>query len=112
MSFQINSGEPIFCVFLFSQQWFDGGFTDNLPVLAFGETIRVSPFSGKVEISPRDRPQAFLEARWRNMHVHVNAENMRRARHILYPPPPEVQRQISLVGYQDAMRFIRRRKLS
>lgn len=39
------------------QKWVDGGLTDSLPVLPVGRTVTVSPFSGRLDISPRDTGQ-------------------------------------------------------
>ncbi|XP_070221676.1 patatin-like phospholipase domain-containing protein 4 isoform X3 [Bos mutus] len=37
------------------QRWVDGGFTNSLPVLPVGRTVTISPFSGRLDISPQDK---------------------------------------------------------
>ncbi|XP_066880085.1 patatin-like phospholipase domain-containing protein 4 isoform X2 [Kogia breviceps] len=39
------------------QKWVDGGFTNSLPLLPVGQTVTISPFSGRMDISPQDRGQ-------------------------------------------------------
>nr|KAF6492802.1 patatin like phospholipase domain containing 4 [Molossus molossus] len=36
------------------QKWVDGGLTDSLPILPGGRTVTVSPFTGRLDISPQD----------------------------------------------------------
>ena len=36
------------------QRWVDGSFTNSLPVLPVGRTVTISPFSGRLDISPQD----------------------------------------------------------
>lgn len=96
----------------FPQTWFDGGFTDNLPIPPSGITIRVSPFSGNNEICPQDNSRSFSEICWRNMHVYVNRENMRRATNILYPPRKRLLRKIYSKGYDDALDYVKKNQLS
>ena len=101
------------CLFyFFTQAWYDGGFTDNQPVPPTGFTIRVSPFSGNSEICPRDESRVFSEMNWRNMHVYVNRENMRRARNILYPPRKRLLAQLYGNGFNDALQYIKESRLA
>ncbi|XP_043313983.1 patatin-like phospholipase domain-containing protein 4 isoform X2 [Cervus canadensis] len=37
------------------QKWVDGGFTNSLPVLPAGRTVTISPFSGRLDVSPQDK---------------------------------------------------------
>ncbi|XP_070221687.1 patatin-like phospholipase domain-containing protein 4 isoform X4 [Bos mutus] len=37
------------------KRWVDGGFTNSLPVLPVGRTVTISPFSGRLDISPQDK---------------------------------------------------------
>lgn len=101
------------CLFYFlTQAWYDGGFTDNQPVPPMGFTVRVSPFSGNSEICPRDESRVFSEMNWRNMHVYVNRENMRRARNILYPPRKRLLAQLYGNGFNDALQYIKESRLA
>ncbi|XP_072432969.1 patatin-like phospholipase domain-containing protein 4 isoform X3 [Chiloscyllium punctatum] len=42
------------------EMWIDGGLTNRLPLLSTGQTVTVSPFSGKLDICPQDRSQSNL----------------------------------------------------
>ncbi|XP_068388539.1 patatin-like phospholipase domain-containing protein 4 isoform X1 [Eschrichtius robustus] len=39
------------------QKWVDGGFTNSLPLLPVGRTVTISPFSGRMDISPQGKGQ-------------------------------------------------------
>ena len=57
------------CSFRKLQKYIDGGMTDNLPLLAQGRTILVTPFSGtRKDICPTDSTR-------RNWNVTINKEN-------------------------------------
>ena len=91
----------------------DGGLTDNLPVLPFGRTIRVSPFSGNgQDICPTDSSQGITNVTFRNMNVYVNRENLQRELHIFIPPNREGIESIVLLGYNDALKFLLKENLS
>nr|XP_055193398.1 patatin-like phospholipase domain-containing protein 4 isoform X1 [Nyctereutes procyonoides] len=42
------------------QKWVDGGLTNSLPILPVGRTVTISPFSGRLDISPQDKGQLDL----------------------------------------------------
>ncbi|XP_024647383.2 patatin-like phospholipase domain-containing protein 4 isoform X2 [Macaca nemestrina] len=42
------------------QKWVDGGLTNALPILPVGRTVTISPFSGRLDISPQDKGQLDL----------------------------------------------------
>lgn len=44
----------------FPQKWVDGGLTNALPILPVGRTVTISPFSGRLDISPQDKGQLDL----------------------------------------------------
>ncbi|XP_031566532.1 patatin-like phospholipase domain-containing protein 4 isoform X2 [Actinia tenebrosa] len=89
------------------QRWFDGGFTDNLPIPPQGDTILVSPFSGNSHISPQDASKPLSEFYWRKMHVLVNKENAKRGLNVLYPPRIDGVDKLYSAGFNDAMRFLK-----
>ncbi|KAG5193255.1 hypothetical protein JEQ12_019616 [Ovis aries] len=37
------------------QKWVDGSFTNSLPILPVGRTVTISPFSGRLDVSPQDK---------------------------------------------------------
>lgn len=90
----------------FSQKWFDGGFTDNLPTPPQGKTISVSPFSGNSDICPQDSSRPLSAFYWRRMHVLVSRENARRSLNILYPPTNINVNMFFNAGFNDAMRYL------
>ncbi|XP_020936533.1 patatin-like phospholipase domain-containing protein 4 isoform X9 [Sus scrofa] len=51
------------------QKWIDGGFTDSLPILPGGRTVTISPFSGRLDISPQDKGQLGLYVGIANQHI-------------------------------------------
>ncbi|XP_010962277.1 patatin-like phospholipase domain-containing protein 4 isoform X3 [Camelus dromedarius] len=67
------------------QKWVDGGFTNSLPILPVGRTVTISPFSGRLDISPQDEEQLGL-------YVNVTNQNILTAvagqtRHVQEPQP-------------------------
>ncbi|XP_031566531.1 patatin-like phospholipase domain-containing protein 4 isoform X1 [Actinia tenebrosa] len=94
------------------QKWADGGLTNNLPVLPFGETILISPFSGKdMHISPEDESQGITDITFHNMNIFVNRENLQRELRIFIPPKKEGIEEIVQKGYEDALKFLHKKNL-
>lgn len=56
----------------FPQKWADGGLTNSLPILPGGRTVTISPFSGRLDISPQDKGQLELYVRIANQHITVS----------------------------------------
>lgn len=90
------------------EKWFDGGFSDNLPVFESGKTIRVSPFCGNFEICPHDKQSYnwFKTTLGKNMEVVVNFRNMERGFQALFPPSSKDLHKIYKHGYSDALNFL------
>ncbi|OCT94074.1 hypothetical protein XELAEV_18011739mg [Xenopus laevis] len=65
------------------EKWFDGGFTDSLPLLPTGRTITVSPFSGRIDICPQDKTHWDLYVTFAK-HSLLSKENARRNRNIKF----------------------------
>ncbi|XP_074215216.1 patatin-like phospholipase domain-containing protein 4 isoform X1 [Camelus bactrianus] len=55
------------------QKWVDGGFTNSLPILPVGRTVTISPFSGRLDISPQDEEQLGLYVNVTNQNILVFA---------------------------------------
>lgn len=72
--------------FVFPQKWIDGGFTDSLPILPGGRTVTISPFSGRLDISPQDKGQLGLYVGIANQHILVSDDIHW---HSKAPPRPE-----------------------
>ncbi|PIO35363.1 hypothetical protein AB205_0181720, partial [Aquarana catesbeiana] len=41
-------------------KWFDGGFSNSLPIMPTGRTVTISPFSGLQDICPKDKKHADM----------------------------------------------------
>ncbi|XP_068121717.1 patatin-like phospholipase domain-containing protein 4 isoform X3 [Hyperolius riggenbachi] len=53
------------------EKWFDGGFTDSLPILPTGRTVTVSPFFGRQDICPKDKGHLDLYFKIVNLEILV-----------------------------------------
>ncbi|XP_073472462.1 patatin-like phospholipase domain-containing protein 4 isoform X1 [Aquarana catesbeiana] len=42
------------------EKWFDGGFSNSLPIMPTGRTVTISPFSGLQDICPKDKKHADM----------------------------------------------------
>ncbi|XP_008536999.1 patatin-like phospholipase domain-containing protein 4 isoform X2 [Equus przewalskii] len=54
------------------QKWVDGGLTNSLPILPVGRTVTISPFSGRLDISPQDKGQLDLYVTIANQDIMYN----------------------------------------
>ena len=50
----------------------DGGLTNSLPILPVGRTVTISPFSGRLDISPQDRGRLNLYLNVTNQDITVS----------------------------------------
>ncbi|KAM7041415.1 patatin-like phospholipase domain-containing protein 4 isoform 2-T2 [Molossus nigricans] len=90
------------------QKWADGGLTDSLPILPGGRTVTVSPFSGRLDISPQDDGRLGSYVRVANQDVLVSTANLVRLSHALFPPSRREMESLHQRGFEDALRFLRR----
>jgi len=91
---------------------FDGGFTDNLPILENGDNILVSPFAGKsADISPAlsDANAGLLDIVYRNTPFSVSTENFARISKTLIPPENKGLKKLYLAGYSDTKLFLKKK---
>ncbi|KAM4795128.1 patatin-like phospholipase domain-containing protein 4 [Rhinophrynus dorsalis] len=88
------------------QKWYDGGFTDSLPILPTGRTITVSPFIGQQDICPRDKGNLDIYIKFANQHILLSAANLKRLNQALFPPSQEKMESIFQDGFKDAMNFL------
>lgn len=85
------------------QRYVDGGFTGLQPVSSLEEAvITVSPFTGELDICPRDCPAIFLCFQIFNGSIQISIENLCRISYALFPPsarvsPPGLLPSFSLV---------------
>ncbi|XP_066106369.1 patatin-like phospholipase domain-containing protein 4 isoform X3 [Saccopteryx bilineata] len=92
------------------QKWVDGGLTNSLPILPVGRTVTVSPFSGRPDISPRDRGQLNLYVSIAKQDVMLSVANLVRLNHALFPPGRREMEALFRRGFEDedAVAFLRR----
>ncbi|XP_061869257.1 omega-hydroxyceramide transacylase [Colius striatus] len=104
---------PIYCGFIPPSyrgvRYVDGGFTGLQPVSSLEEAvITVSPFTGELDICPRDCPAIFYCFQIFNGSIQISIENLCRISYALFPPSTMVLNDIFSQGYQDTALFLYR----
>ncbi|XP_032844832.1 omega-hydroxyceramide transacylase isoform X2 [Tyto alba] len=104
---------PIYCGFIPPSyrgvRYVDGGFTGLQPVSSLEEAvITVSPFTGELDICPRDCPAIFYCFQIFNGSIQISLENLCRISYALFPPSTTVLNDIFSQGYQDTALFLYR----
>ncbi|XP_026720292.1 patatin-like phospholipase domain-containing protein 1 [Athene cunicularia] len=104
---------PIYCGFIPPSyrgvRYVDGGFTGLQPVSSLEEAvITVSPFTGELDICPRDCPATFFCYQIFNGSIQISIENLCRISYALFPPSTMVLNDIFSQGYQDTALFLYR----
>lgn len=106
---------PVYCGLipptLRGVRYVDGGISDNLPRYELKNTITVSPFSGESDICPRDSSTNMHELRVTNTSIQFNLRNLYRLSKALFPPEPQVLRDMCKQGYRDALHFLKKNGL-
>ncbi|KAM4617136.1 patatin-like phospholipase domain-containing protein 2 [Discoglossus pictus] len=106
---------PVYCGLippsLQGVRYVDGGISDNLPQYELKNTITVSPFSGESDICPRDGCTNIHELRVTNTSIQFNLSNLYRLSKALFPPEPQVLKDMCKQGYADALHFLKRNGL-
>ncbi|XP_067889234.1 patatin-like phospholipase domain-containing protein 4 isoform X2 [Heterodontus francisci] len=87
--------------------WIDGGLTNRLPVLSTGQTMTVSPFSGKLDICPQDKDQSNLYVTIAKQDFILSIANFVRLNQALFPPGQARMESLYNNGFNDAVRFLR-----
>ncbi|XP_008834941.1 patatin-like phospholipase domain-containing protein 4 isoform X2 [Nannospalax galili] len=90
------------------QKWVDGGLTNSLPVLPEGRTVTISPFSGRLDISPQDKGQLDLYINVSNQDIMLSLANLVRLNHALFPPRKKKMECLYKCGFDDAVHFLRK----
>ncbi|KAF3815765.1 hypothetical protein GH733_016304 [Mirounga leonina] len=90
----------------FPQKWVDGGLTNSLPILPVGRTVTISPFSGRLDISPRDRGQLDLYVTVANQDIMLSVANLVRLSQALFPPSKRKMESLYQRGFDDAIQFL------
>ncbi|XP_067841789.1 patatin-like phospholipase domain-containing protein 4 isoform X2 [Heptranchias perlo] len=86
--------------------WIDGGLTNRLPILSNGQTVTVSPFSGKLDICPQDKGQSNLYVTIAKQDFILSITNIVRLNQALFPPGQERMEFLYRRGFNDAVRFL------
>lgn len=82
------------------QRYVDGGFTGLQPVSSLEEAvITVSPFTGELDICPRDCPAIFFCFQIFNGSIQISIENLCRISYALFPPSTMVSPPGPLPGF-------------
>ncbi|XP_013055799.2 omega-hydroxyceramide transacylase [Anser cygnoides] len=102
---------PIYCGFIPPSyrgvRYVDGGFTGLQPVSSLEEAvITVSPFTGELDICPRDCPAIFYCFQIFNGSIQISVENLCRISYALFPPSTMILNDIFSQGYQDTALFL------
>ncbi|XP_015928950.1 patatin-like phospholipase domain-containing protein 2 [Parasteatoda tepidariorum] len=92
------------------EKYVDGGLSDNLPVLD-DDTVTVSPFAGEHDICPQDESFNIMQVNVANTSIAVSPGNMYRFYRILFPPKPEILSKMCEQGFDDALRYLQRRRI-
>ncbi|XP_040194085.1 patatin-like phospholipase domain-containing protein 4 isoform X2 [Rana temporaria] len=88
------------------EKWFDGGFSNSLPIMPTGRTITVSPFSGLQDICPKDKTHADMYIKVANQDMLLSAANFQRISHALFPPNQAKMEFVFQDGFEDAVNFL------
>nr|XP_020861881.1 patatin-like phospholipase domain-containing protein 4 isoform X6 [Phascolarctos cinereus] len=88
------------------EKWVDGGLTSSLPILPIGRTVTVSPFSGRLDISPEDKGQLDLYINIANQDIMLSVANLVRLNQALFPPSQRKMESLYQNGFDDATTFL------
>ncbi|XP_056451445.1 patatin-like phospholipase domain-containing protein 4 isoform X1 [Gadus chalcogrammus] len=91
------------------QKYYDGGFSDGLPLLPSGRTLTVSPFAGQgVNVCPAHTGRSQRHFRHANMNILLSLDNIVRLNQALFPPPLARMRSLCQQGEEDTLRFLKK----
>ncbi|XP_038677012.1 patatin-like phospholipase domain-containing protein 2 [Scyliorhinus canicula] len=86
-------------------RYIDGGFTNFQPLYDMRNTITVSPFSGEIDICPRNGTDCFLLWLGKSSFV-LSPENLHRVALALFPPHSKILQRFLWDGYSDALHYL------
>ncbi|OCT94308.1 omega-hydroxyceramide transacylase [Xenopus laevis] len=89
-------------------RYIDGGLTSFQPRYGKTSMITVSPFSGEIDICPRDSPLCHLCLHVCNTSFQLTMENISRMSYALFPPPVWMLNEFFGQGYKDAADYLQR----
>ncbi|XP_020660963.3 omega-hydroxyceramide transacylase [Pogona vitticeps] len=92
-------------------RYVDGGFTNLQPCSDVETAITVSPFTGEIDICPRDCPAIFYSLHIVHGSIQISIENLCRIGYALFPPSHRVLNEFYSQGYRDALFFLHRNNI-
>ncbi|XP_004867411.1 patatin-like phospholipase domain-containing protein 4 isoform X3 [Heterocephalus glaber] len=90
------------------KKWVDGGLTNSLPILPVGRTVTISPFCGRLDISPQDRGQLDLYMNIANQDIMLSLANLVRLNQALFPPSKRKMESLYRCGFNDTVKFLQK----
>ncbi|XP_063098795.1 patatin-like phospholipase domain-containing protein 4 isoform X2 [Cavia porcellus] len=90
------------------QKWVDGGLTNSLPILPVGRTVTISPFCGRLDISPKDKGQLDLYVNINNRDIMLSLANLVRLNQSLFPPSQKKMESFYRCGFNDTVKFLQK----
>lgn len=101
---------PFYCGFVpptfRGVRYIDGGLTNFLPQFNVWSVVTVSPFTGEIDICPRDCPLSHLCFQIFNTTFQLSVPNICRVSNALFPPPTNVLNNFYRNGYKDAVIYL------
>ncbi|XP_040193338.1 omega-hydroxyceramide transacylase-like isoform X2 [Rana temporaria] len=88
------------------QRYIDGGLSNFQPFYDLQSIITVSPFTGEIDICPRDCPVSHLCLHIFNTSFQLSVQNLCRVSYALFPPPPYVLNDFYYQGYKEAILYL------
>ncbi|XP_040316030.1 patatin-like phospholipase domain-containing protein 4 isoform X5 [Herpailurus yagouaroundi] len=88
------------------KKWVDGGLTNGLPILPVGRTVTISPFSGRLDISPQDKAQLNVYVNVAKQDMMLSVANLVRLNQALFPPSKRKMESLYQHGFGDAIKFL------
>ncbi|NWH56805.1 PLPL4 protein, partial [Geococcyx californianus] len=88
------------------EKWVDGGLTNSLPILPFGRTVTISPFSGRIDICPQDKGRMDLYVKFGKQDIMLSVANLVRLNQAFFPPNQEKMESLYQNGFDDAVHFL------
>ncbi|XP_073523206.1 omega-hydroxyceramide transacylase-like [Phyllobates terribilis] len=101
---------PFYCGFLppifQGVRYIDGGLTNFQPLFGLKSLITISPFTGEIDICPRDCPVSHLCFQVCNTSFQFSVQNLSRVIYSLFPPPTDALHNFYRQGYKDAVLYL------
>ncbi|XP_019679086.2 patatin-like phospholipase domain-containing protein 4 isoform X3 [Felis catus] len=88
------------------KKWVDGGLTNGLPILPVGRTVTISPFSGRLDISPQDKGQLNVYVNIAKQDMMLSVANLVRLNQALFPPSKRKMESLYQHGFGDTIKFL------